>query len=282
MSRKYQKWPVRWLMTAATVAVCLAQTQPYATPALAPENTAATVLALQGQVSLYKDSSPYATAWALNIGDVVKQRQMVVTGSDGYAIFQVNDGSTFEIFPNSRVTFRSNPSWKDMLDLWLGRVKVHVQRWGGQPNRTRIHTPTAVITVRGTIFDVNVDTDDSTLVAVEEGQVAVSHRLIMQEQPRLLNAGDEIRVYKNVPLAKSGIDKGGLIQRGMNAMGEAFYTIIMRGPRGSGIPGGGGPVGGSPVPGGGGAPLPGDTGAPAPPPPPPPAPPPPPPPPPPG
>jgi hypothetical protein len=235
----------------------------------APENTAATVMSLQGQVSLLRDNAPRATAWALATGDTVRPRQVILTGADGYAIFQVNDGSTFEVFPNSRVTFRDNPNWKDLLDIWLGRVKVHVQRWGGMPNKSRIHTPTAVITVRGTTFDVQHEADDSTLVAVEEGQVAVNHRLLMQEGPRLLNAGEELRVYKNVPLAKSKLDKGGILNRAMNALGDAFYTIMTRpttaGGGGSPVPGGGG------VPGGG-APLPGDTGAGAPPPPPPPPP----------
>ncbi|MBK5290264.1 MAG: FecR domain-containing protein [Acidobacteriia bacterium] len=270
------RWTMGWLLTAALGMVCSAQQQQFGPAMATPENTAATVVSMAGQVSLLRDNSPRAEPWALNTGDVVRQRQVVVTGSDGTAIFQVNDGSTFQVYPNSRVTFRNNPNWKDLLDVWIGRVKVHIQRWGGQPNPSRIHTPTAVITVRGTTFDVESDADESTLVSVEEGQVDVRHRLIMQEQPRLLNQGEEIRVYKNVPLAKARLDKGGLVQRGMNALGDAFYTIMMRGPGSGGgstpVPGAGG--GASPVPGGGG-PRPGDTGAEPPPPPPPAAPPPP-------
>jgi hypothetical protein len=213
---------------------------------------------LEGQVSVLKDNAP----WGLKVGDVVGPRQQIVTGHDGYALFEVNDGSTFVVYPNSKAVFRDTYNWQELIDVWIGRVKVHVQRWGGLPNPTRVHTPTAVISVRGTTFDITVDSDETTLVAVEEGSVAVKHRLLLNESPRILNGGDQLRVYKNIPLAKSRVDKGALYERGAKAVAEAFYTLMTR-PR---LPGTGG---GAPVPGGGG--LPGDTKAPAPPPPPPPS-----------
>jgi hypothetical protein len=231
-------------------------------PGVSGDSTAK-VASLTGQVSVLKSNEP----WALNVGDQIHERQVLISGSDGFAIFQVSDGTTFEVYPNSRVTFRNNPgSLSDLLDLWLGRVKVHVQRWGGQPNPNRIHTPTAVISVRGTTFDVALEDSDTTWIAVEEGSVGVRHRLIPRSDEQVLSAGDELRVYKNVPLAKARIDKGAVAQRSLNVLADAFYTIMRSGigrGGGSGIPGAGG----------GGAPpsLPGDTGgtAPAPPPPPP-------------
>jgi hypothetical protein len=256
--RPQQGWSAWWLCAAMTVVSGWAQ-QPGTS---APANVAARLLTMEGQVSVLRDN----VAWALKAGDSVTPRQQIVTGPDGHALFQVNDGSTFQVFPNSRVVFRSTYNWQELVDVWIGRIKVHIQRWGGQPNPARIHTPTAVIAVRGTTFDIVVDEDDSTLVSVEEGQVAVRHRLLLNENPRVLNGGEQLRVYKNIPLAKSKLDKSGLFERGANAVAEAFYTIMTRGPRAGG--------GGAPVPGGGGsAPLPGDTEAPAPPPPPPPPPP---------
>jgi len=244
------------VLATLTAGVCFAQlTNPLSFPA--GSESAAKVVQLSGQVSVLRGSDP----WALNVGDFIQQRQIVLTGPDGFAIFQVSDGSTFEVFPNSRVAFRNNPSeWKDLLDLWLGRVKVYIRKWGGQPNPARVFTPTAVISVRGTVFDVALEDGDTTYVAVEEGQVGVRHRLIPQDEPKLVNPGEAIRVYKNAPLARARIDRATVAQKAANALSEAFYTIMMRGPRGTG---GGG------VPGGSG-PLPGDTEAPAPPPPPPP------------
>ena len=59
----------------------------------------------------------------------------------------------FEVYPNSNVTFRNNPgNWRDLLDVWVGKIKVHIQKLGGQPNPNTVHTPSAIISVRGTDF----------------------------------------------------------------------------------------------------------------------------------
>src|SRR6266849_1347617 len=113
---------VQWLALALTVVVCL--------PA-ADIAGAAKVIALSGQVSVWRDISP----WALSLGDSVPPGLTIVSGPDGSAIFQVSDGSTFEVYPNSRVVFRDNPgNWKDLLEVFIGRIKVHIQKLNGQPN----------------------------------------------------------------------------------------------------------------------------------------------------
>lgn len=237
-------------LMAATLPVCLAQLP----PSFFSSSNAAKVIARQGQVSLLKDSA----LWAIDVGDGVQARQVIVTGPDGYAAFEVSDGSTFEVFPNSQVTFRANPgSLRDLADVWLGRIRVHIQRLGGKPNPNKVHTPTAIISVRGTTFDVEVsDDDETTRVAVEEGQVAVEHRLMPRDgDPRILNEGDEILIYRNAPLASARhLDRGRVLQ----VMAEAARQILLRMPVNIGGGRGGvpGPTGGGPS-----APLPGDTGA---------------------
>lgn len=228
---------------------------------------------IDGQISFLKDSQ----TWAIQLGDAVQTKQVIVTGADGYGLFQVSDGSTFEVFPNSMVTFRANGgSLRDLLDLWLGRVKVHVEKVGGRPNPNNMRTPTAVISVRGTTFDVTVeDNDDTTLVVVEEGQVAVQHALLPRGEPKLVNPGEYLRVYRDQPLADRGhLDKASLLQRAARVVGDALSTAVYNGGRNStggaktptGVPGG------STTPAGGSVGV-GDTGAtPPPPPPPPPAP----------
>src|SRR5512140_886477 len=194
-----------WLVVAAaTLAVCSAQSFP------TPGNSAAKVLEITGQVSVLRDAYP----WALKSGDAIQAGQVVVSGPDGFAIFQVSDGSRFEGYPNSRATFRNNPgNLRDLIDLWVGRVKVHIEKLGGQPNPNNVRTPTAVIAVRGTTFDVAVeDEQDTTLVSVEEGVVAVQHALLPRGDPKLVGAGEYIRVYRNTPLASRRFDKGGAVQ----------------------------------------------------------------------
>jgi hypothetical protein len=216
-------------------------------------NAAATLESLTGQVSVLRDQQ----AWALNVGSEVKPQQVIVTGPDGYAKFKVSDGSTFEVFPNSRVIFRKNPpTWDDLLEMLLGRVKVHIEKLNGQPNHNRVRTPTAIISVRGTIFDIRIEDEDTTYVGVEEGVVAVEHA-IKRGEPRLLYRDDWIRVFKNEPLSQSKIDKGSLLHGALRAVSDAISTAIYRTPGGGGgsVPAGGGTGGGS---GGGG--LPGDHG----------------------
>jgi len=218
-----------------------------ATAAHAQESAAATVVTLNGQVSVLRDNSP----WALNLGNSIQPRQIIVTGADGYALLQVSDGSTFEVFPNSRVVFRDNPgNWKDLLEVFLGSVKVQIQKIGGQPNYNKVRTPTAVISVRGTVFDVTVEDEDATtVVMVAEGQVAVQHALLPRGDPKILNPGEWIRVYKNQPLSAKLVDRGGVLRGAMRAAADAMYEVLYRTSRVPTSTGGGNPGGGT---GGGG------------------------------
>lgn len=256
-------WNLFVILCSATALIQVSFAQMPVLPGWATSPGAAKVISVQGNVSFTKDTQ----AWAVTEGSWIQPRQEVITGQDGYAVLEVSDGSRVELFPNSRMTFRHNAgNLRELLDLWIGRVKVHVQKLSGQPNPNRVRTPTAVISVRGTIFDVTVDEEDEmTMVYVEEGSVAVQHAILPFSEPKMLKPGEYIQVYKNSPIAKKQLDKGQAIQRTLQALSD---FLIFQGPR---IGGG---SGGS-APGSGGPGLPGDTSsetAPPPPPPPPPPP----------
>jgi len=229
------------LLVFAATGICSAQLFPQSPAA------AAKVVSLTGQVSVLRDSEP----WALSVGDLVQTQQVILTGPDGYAKFETSDGSTFEVYPSSNVIFRKNPgSLQDLLDLFVGRVKIHIQRLGGQPNPNRIMTPTAVISVRGTIFDVSInDDDETTIVSVEEGSVEVRHAL-KPGAAKIVNAGESLHVYRDQPLAKSLIDKNELFHRILRGLGDAAYRIAIDPPGRISLPGGGSvpPVTGEPKP----------------------------------
>jgi len=244
---------------AMTAVVCLGQFLPSDAG-----NYAARVVTLTGQVSVLKDLQP----WALSVGDSVQVTQMIVTGPDGHALLQVSDGSTIEVYPNARFVFRKNPgNWRDLIDVFLGRVRVHIEHLGATPNPNRVLTPVAVISVRGTTFDVTVnDDDEATTVEVEDGTVEVRHALL-SGNPAILNTGDVFRVYRNEPIAQH-MDKGNAARQALRIVVNVI-AIVGRssGPGKITLPGSGGGGGGGPV---------GDTGgktppsAPPPPPPPPP------------
>ena len=204
------------------------------------------------------------------MGDLVQPEQVIVTGTEGYGVFQVADGSKFEVFPQSHVVFRANRGdWKDILEVWLGKVRVQIEHPGGLPNHNKVHTPSAVISVRGTIFDVDVeDQDGTTFVLDEEGQVEVRH-LLQVSEPRILNPNESVRVYRNEPIARKNVDKGALLQRAARAASDAFYQAALNSIHSAAT--GAGHVGGVTTTGAG-APADKNNGAAPPPPPPPPPP----------
>lgn len=224
-----------------------------------PGGNAATLVSSAGEVSVLRDNS----IWVLFPNDLVQPGETIVTGEDGFAEFQVADGSSFQVYPDSRVVFRKNPTTLgDLLDVFLGRVKVYIQHLGGRPNRHRVFTPTAVISVRGTIFEVSFDEAETTLIAVDEGIVGVSHRLLPNSEETAVEAGQSLIVYPDAPLAKAGVDKSRVV-RMMDGLARAAASVWQR----NRVPGGGGsgsPGGGN----GGGGGLPGDEPAPEAPPPP--------------
>ena len=220
------------LLLAAMAVVCSAQLTPFSTGTYA-----AKVVSQTGQVSVVKDTQP----WALSVGDSVQIRDLILTGPDGHALLQVSDGSTFEVFPNSRVVFRKNPpNWKDLLDVLVGRVRVHIEHFGNVPNPNRVLTPTAVISVRGTTFDITVDDDDeATTVEVEDGTVEVRHALL-SGNAAVLNAGEVFRVYRDEPIAQR-MDKGNAARQALRIVVNVI-AIVGRssGPGKITLPGGGG------------------------------------------
>jgi hypothetical protein len=188
-----------------------------------PASGAAKLVSFTGQISVQRGD-----LWALNSGDLVTPGEMIVTGNDGSGVFQISDGSTFEVFPKSHVVFRANRGdWRDLLEVFLGKIRVTIEHPGGLPNNNKVRTPTAVISVRGTIFDVQVEEQDSTtLVVDEEGSVSVQH-LLKPGDARVLNAGEYVRIYRDEPLAKKMIDKGSVIQRMMRAASDALYQVAL-------------------------------------------------------
>ncbi|MEP6962097.1 MAG: FecR family protein [Acidobacteriota bacterium] len=232
------------LLVAFSAAVCLAETNFHPSDSAKQAATAKTV---QGDVSVLRD----LRKWAIDVGDQIKVQETVVTGRDGHALFAVADGSTFEVFPNAKVVFRKNSgNWMDLLDVMLGRVRVQIEHIGNTPNPNRVLTPTAVISVRGTIFDITVnDNNETTVIEVEEGVVDVTHAL--RGGKRTLTAGESLTVYRDQNIAR-GPDKGNIARQILRAGMQAVVVATQPGGGiGGGVgggTGGGGGVGDTPPP----------------------------------
>jgi len=162
----------------------------------------------------------------------------VLVGLAGGFVITAAAGSRRTSTVYDRLLAKANP-----FDVLVGRVRVHIEHLGNAPNPNRILTPTAVISVRGTTFDISVDDDDeTTLIEVEEGTVEVEHALLPRGNIKVLTTGESLRVYRNEPIAKV-IDKGGIARQVLRSMVDAVITVATRMPN-SGVGGIGGIGGG--------------------------------------
>jgi hypothetical protein len=221
----------RTLLYAALLVVCLAPLH-----AQSKDPMVATVLQMRGQVSIERMPGDLVP---VSVNTQIKRTQVIVTGVDGWAQCQYSDGSVFEIFPKSKVVFHEQPTdWEHLLNVWIGHVKVWIQHAPGVPNYKNVSTPTAVISVRGTVFEVIVEDEDSTTVSVDEGLVDVMNVTAPNGRIPRLHAGEAITVYRNQPL---GLNQNGkpLNNNVWDIAKRAVYEAVWQMNRG-----GAGPLGG--------------------------------------
>jgi hypothetical protein len=110
-----------------------------------------------------------ASTQMVQVGDELR------TGPGGTAMLELPDGSYMVVSENSNLTIQDfwGSNLKSMVNLVLGKVRFFIQRFGGKPNPYRVTTPTALIAVRGTTFEVTIDEAQITEVRCFEGRVAV-------------------------------------------------------------------------------------------------------------
>lgn len=181
------------------------------------QKDAALVISASGQVS----TEAKGQEWAVDRAERIWVTKPIFTGADGYARLEVSGGTAFEVFAHTRLVFRNNPgNPQDLLDIETGRVQVQVELSSEQPLPTRVLTPGAVITSRGSAsFAIAVDDEDNTTrIDVRQGEVAVQHALIPSSQPVIVKAGDAIDVEGDERLISRRFDPA-------SSCRDAFHTI---------------------------------------------------------
>ncbi|MBI4455544.1 MAG: FecR domain-containing protein [Acidobacteria bacterium] len=167
------------------------------------------VLEVRGEAQLWQASSQ--RVWTLTLEIMPGTGDQIATGADGYVRIGLDDGSQMEIFANAIVQLGApRPSLLRLLDIFIGQVRIMIQRVSGKPNPHSFTTPTAVLSVRGTTFDVAVDETTATIVAVTEGAVQVENRLY-QGQGVLVKQGYRTIVRPNELPAKPERFRGAAI-----------------------------------------------------------------------
>ena len=167
------------LMMAAVVSLLAAQTEP-------PQQTvlpigSAVVTQVKGQVVL---TSPQGTPVVAQPGSNLPPESRIETAK-GSVLLELRDGSQVLVKAHSTVLLKApNQGIGSSLELFLGQILFKVQKRLGSAPSFRMGTPSAVITVRGTRFLVEVNKKGATLVEVFEGLVEVAG--ITEGSPHIL------------------------------------------------------------------------------------------------
>ena len=131
----------------------------------------AIVADFQGDVTLH---APDGTTIAADRGMTLAAETVIDTGK-GSTLLNLQDGSQILVKAHSHVVLKA-PDQKPghSLELTLGKILAKIRKRTSNSPSFRMGTPTAVITVRGTRFEVEVDKKQRTRVEVYEGMVEVT------------------------------------------------------------------------------------------------------------
>ncbi len=153
------------LFLAATQVAPMQQNAPAASTA---PIAVATVADLKGKVQI---ELPGQGPSAPSRGQVLPA-ETVINTQNGRVLLRLEDGSQILVYSKTRLVLKQpSPTNWQRLQVLLGKIKAEIQkRIGGSPS-FQIGTPSAVISVRGTRFYVEVDKHKVTRVIVEEGEV---------------------------------------------------------------------------------------------------------------
>jgi FecR-like protein len=125
---------------------------------------------VKGEVTIH---SAQGGVVAAQRGAVVEAESTIETGK-GSVVLHLQDGSQALVKAHSRVVVKApEQSAGKYLELLIGKLLATVKKRVGSSPSFRMGTPTAVITVRGTRFEVHVNEKGKTFVEVYEGIVEV-------------------------------------------------------------------------------------------------------------
>ena len=140
----------------------------------------AVVTLLEGDASLFKKG--VTKPKALSKGNLLAQGDRVTTGTKSRVEIKLPDNSFIRFdekttFVLESVAYDQKTKIKDVnINIILGKTWAKVPKFSGSKGRFAITTKTSVAGVRGTDFRMNVNKDNSAILKVYDGEVAVSKR----------------------------------------------------------------------------------------------------------
>lgn len=168
-------YSVIFFITSFWLAVGLAAAQdqqPGAQPTGAPF-AGATISDCKGRIQLNLPGQPPSVP---SRGEVLPPGTLLETSS-GRLLLRLSDGSQILIGPRTRLLLQQPvPSDRSYFQILIGRIRAFINKRTGGAGPFQLGTPSAVIAVRGTDFEIDVNRLHVTEVDVFEGLVEVSGR----------------------------------------------------------------------------------------------------------
>jgi len=142
----------------------------------------------------------------IQAGMRIHEGDRLQTGQRSFVTIELPDGSRLTLQPDTRVRVQGLRGYQGFdaaqradFDVESGRIETEVEPQGGPAARYRIHTPTAIIGVRGTSFRVAAD-GDVTRTEMREGTVEVTGPAGRQRAVRVSEGfGQVVRAGKPLP-----------------------------------------------------------------------------------
>lgn len=156
------------LFTLIGLALCCVCAAAQETAAVSAPYAGATISDFKGKVSIQLPTQ----AFSAPVRGESLPPDTTVSTDEGRLLLKLSDGSDVLVRAHTKLLLKQpeTSGWK-YFQLLIGRVRTQIQkRLGGSP-AFQIGTPSAVISVRGTKFDVEVDRRGFTQVDVDEGVV---------------------------------------------------------------------------------------------------------------
>ena len=109
------------------------------------------------------------------LGQQLFYGNIVVTGKSGYAVIMFVDGNQVKLQSSSELILQSRLQQQSLLTklkLNIGKLWLNITKYS---EKTEVHTPNAVASVKGTEFIIIYSPDSLTILGVIAGKVLISN-----------------------------------------------------------------------------------------------------------
>lgn len=163
--------------------------------------------------------SAISTQWAVvkTLPHDVAEGDTVRTGARASASLAFDDGSRVDLAANANFTLEETGAQRSSLKLNFGRLKAFVQKIASR--RFEVRTPTAVCSVRGTEFQVDVENSGRTTVNLYAGLLGVED-----------NKGQQVLLHPNerVSVDIRGLDVKAMVPGAAQTQSAQFHALMQR------------------------------------------------------